>query len=373
MTSSSRRFASKVLHALRLLFSDDPDEIKTLPALRAEVRKLRARVDRFKADSGFARERTKKLRSVAVDSHHLKSVLPLRAAALRDAMDDAAEGREAFSLSRLESYEDAKRAWTAGERPAGIRTATTAGLQWSIPADRGDDHSLSRRIERGWLPFHDIATVRACAVGGVMLDIGANIGTTCIPRVVLGDFDRVYAAEPELENYACLVGNVIDNGLTGRILPDRVAITSWDGAAALQKTDRIGGHRLIAEPGSEERLIEVPCFTIDRWLDRLGVAPSEVTFVKVDTQGWDVEVLKGATSLLAQKHIVWQIEITRMVKRSGATIKEFIDLVSGYFTHAKRLGGEGASDVRPIVELLEELDGSIEENNFTNMLLLNRA
>src|SRR5688572_5971189 len=147
-------------------------------ALREEVRRLRGRLEQSEADSRGARERTRKLRSVAVDAHHLKSVLPLRAAALRGAGDATACQREADLLARTEAYGAAKRAWEAGERPAGVRHAVSAGLEWSIPDDHGDEHSLSRRIERGWLPLHDIAAVRGCAVGGIMLDIGANIGTT---------------------------------------------------------------------------------------------------------------------------------------------------------------------------------------------------
>lgn len=341
--------------------------------LRGEVRKLRDRVNRYKADERHARERNKRLRSLVVDSQHLRSVLPLRAAAIRDANDEASATREADFLAHATEYAAAKQTWANGDRPAGVRAMMSNGLQWSIPADHGDEHSLSGRVERGWLPFHDIAIVRACAVGGVMLDVGANIGTTCIPRVVLGDFDCVYAAEPESENYACLVGNVIDNGVVGRVLPQRVAITSWTGAATLERTDRIGGHHLVAEPRRAQGPVsEVPCFTIDSWLEHLRVSPAAVTFVKVDTQGWDVEVLKGGASLLAHKHVVWQLEITRLLKRSGATLEKFAELLLQHFTHAKKLG-ESSAAVRPIVEVLSELQQLLDENAFINLLLLNRA
>jgi FkbM family methyltransferase len=342
-------------------------------ALREEVRRLRGRLEQSEADSRGARERTRKLRSVAVDAHHLKSVLPLRAAALRGAHDATACQREADLLARTEAYGAAKRAWEAGERPAGVRHAVSAGLEWSIPEDHGDEHSLSRRIERGWLPLHDIAAVRACAVGGIMLDIGANIGTTCIPRVVLGDFDCVYAAEPEPDNYACLVGTVIDNGLTGRVLPDRVAIANWSGAAALEHTDRIGGHRLLGDASHmTTSSVEVACFTVDRWLRRLRVSPEAVTFVKVDTQGWDVDVLKGASSLLRRPHVVWQLEVSRMVKRSGASLRELSDLLLANFSHAKLLSG-GAPALRPVAEVIQEIQRRFDEHRFANILVLNRA
>jgi FkbM family methyltransferase len=373
MTSSSRRLVGRLLSAFRSLRVEQPDETTHLMTLRGEVRTLRARLGRHEAAERHSRQRVRRFRALAVDTQHLKSVLPLRAAAVRDAPDERTAAREADFVTRVKDYDEARRAWTQGERPPAVRAVESDGLRWSIPADLGGDGSLSRRIERGWLPFHDIAVVRSCAVGGVMLDIGANVGTTCIPRVVLGDFDVVYAAEPEAENYACLVGNVLDNGLAGRVLPERIAIGNQDGVASLARTGNIGGHHLVKEPRSEHgQLVPVPCVTIDRWLQRLGVAPAAVTFVKVDTQGWDLEVLKGASTLLALKHVVWQLEITRMVKRSGETLERFAELLREHFTFAKPLGGHSEA-VRPIADVLERLERIVEEDSFVNLLLLNRA
>jgi FkbM family methyltransferase len=373
MTSSPRRFVGRLLSALRSARAEHSNESHHVMSLRGEVRKLRALLGRHEADERHSRERARRFRALAVDTQHLKSVLPLRAVALRDAQDDVTATRETDFSVHANGYAGAKRAWLEGGTRAGLRTAESDGLRWSIPADAGDDRSLSRRIERGWLPFHDIAVVRSCAVGGVMLDIGANVGTTCIPRVVLGDFDVVYAAEPEPENYACLVGNVLDNGLAGRVLPERIAIGNTDGMASLSRTDTIGGHHLVKEPTNRHQsLVAVPCITIDRWLERLGVAPAAVTFVKVDTQGWDLEVLKGASTVLAQKHVVWQLEITRMVKRSGETLEKFAELLRDNFTFAKTLGGD-SGPIRPIAEVLDRIERLGDEDSFVNLLLLNRA
>jgi FkbM family methyltransferase len=372
MTTSARRLVGRLLSALQTSLADDPHAVTEETALRGELRELRARVDEYEAGERTARDRARRLKSTAVDDQHLKLVLPLRAAALRDADDELSRTREAQFVEYANDYAAMKHAWTEGVRPHHVQ-ATSDGLQWSIPSDHGDEHSLSRRIERGWLPLNDIATVRACAVGGVMLDVGANIGTTCIPRVVLGDFDCVYAAEPEPDNYACLVGNVLDNGLTGRVMPERVAIGSSNGTASLELMSRIGAHHLVAEPDlARGPLVEVPCFTIDSWLERLGVSPTAVSFVKVDTQGWDIEVLKGATALLEHKHVVWQLEITRLVKRSGETIQKFAELLNARFTHAKTLGGHSVV-VKPLADVLNRLDRMVEDENFVNLLLLNRA
>src|SRR6186713_2719164 len=114
-----------------------------------------------------------------------------------------------------------------------------------------------------------------------MLDVGANIGTVAIPRMVLGDFERVYAAEPDEANYRCLVGNILSNHLAGLVIPDRVALSNTPGSAHLRKAAGMGGHHLMAKPGKHESEV-VTIVSMDGWLERLKVDPGKVRFVKVD-------------------------------------------------------------------------------------------
>src|SRR5687767_5376084 len=94
------------------------DPRSTRKALRRETDKLRTQLQRVEAKYEHARTRIRKLQSVAVDGHHLKSMLPLRAAALRGWRDDAALHREQHLLLQSDAYGAAKRAWEAGERPS---------------------------------------------------------------------------------------------------------------------------------------------------------------------------------------------------------------------------------------------------------------
>jgi len=324
-------------------------------ALETALDEARTSARHHKALRGSARER-------------LSAVLPICAAAQADrATDEAGELR--FDRYSAE-YVDAARRWRAGSIPGGTRTVTIGGLRWSIPPDPGNTGSLSRRIvEHGWLPLEDIAFVRQFVVGGVMLDVGANVGTTSITRVVLGDFALAYCAEPNAANYQCLVGNVIDNGLRGRILPDRIAIASSEGVARLLSAGTIGGHRLTAKPEGKaaERVTTV---TLDAWLGRLAVPAADVSFVKVDTQGWDVQVLQGAGNLLQRRRAVWQIEVSPgMMKAAGSSIGDLCTIVQAHFTHVVIVGGYAR--LQPIVEVGALLEGELRRRRFTNLLLMN--
>jgi FkbM family methyltransferase len=233
-----------------------------------------------------------------------------------------------------------------------------------------------RLLEKGRLPLEEILETRELAVGDTMIDIGANIGTTAIPRVVLGDFRTVYAVEPDETNYACLVHNVIANGLEGLVLPDRVALGDRTGDLTLRRA-RSGTHHPVVTPSAvaeEERMV-VPCLTLDDWVVRRAVDLHRVTFIKSDTQGWDVKVLAGASGVLAHRHIAWQIEFSpAMLGRAGSTTTEAFSLMAAHFSRFIDLRGDTGVRARPTSELAEALarvgDG---DRRYTNLLLYNTA
>ena len=328
-----------------------------------------------------ARSVSEKLRALRVRGRadesarvkHLEGLLRLRAALPREAPSSEALAREARFAAGSDDYSAAAMAWRRGEYPGGTRRASIAGLQWSLPQDVSDRGSLSYRIlERRRLPLQDIETVRPFATSGIMLDIGANIGTTSIPRVVLGDFTCAYAAEPQDDNYRCLVGNVIENGLTGLVLPDRVAISSFNGTARLRRAAHMGGHQLMGIESRPRDSEEVPCLTLDTWLTGLRVAPEAVRFVKVDTQGWDLHVLQGAADLLQSRQVVWQIEASpSMMKEAGSNVADLCALVQARFTHVKQLGTPGATNFTQSSTIADLLASLSTGRTFADLLLFN--
>lgn len=132
---------------------------------------------------------------------------------------------------------------------------------------------------------------------------------------MLGDFQCVYAAEPEPANYTCLVQNIMANGLTGFILPDRVAIGLASGRVAMELSPSIGAHRLVdgrevsAGPAPPGHVI-VRSLTLDSWIDYLALDRSLIAFIKCDVQGWESNVLAGAPRTLQHRHIAWQLEVS---------------------------------------------------------------
>jgi FkbM family methyltransferase len=353
--------------------------------LRAELEQsrrqrdvLQQRLKRSEAQRDMLRQRLdarrQRARAMQPDEAVLEHVLPLRHAAMLAANHDRRDARESAFAARSASYRDALA--DADRTPAAAERVVLAGLTWWVPVEADDTEGIAHRLgARRRLPLAEILETRELAVGRAMIDIGANVGTTSIPRALLGDFNWVYAIEPDPLNYACLVRNIVSNGVRGLVLPDRVAIGDVNGEMTM-RVRRSGTHHLVtrAEHVSETERMVVPCLTLDDWVDRIGIDLSDVGFIKSDTQGWDARVLTGAERVLARRHIAWQIEFSPpMLDRSGKSVDELFRLLERHFTHFIDLRGKRGARVRGTQELRASLDDIGSDRRYTNLLLYNET
>ena len=343
-------------------------------ALQKRLQKLENERESLRARLEAGRHRA---RAVQPDEVVLEHVLPLRHAAMLAANHDRSRvEREADFTARSASYREAL-ARPDAPLSRNVEQIVLAGLTWWLPAQAGESEGIAQRLAgKRRLPLDEILETRELAVGRAMIDIGANVGTTSIPRALLGDFTYVYAIEPDPANYSCLVRNVVSNGVRGLVLPDRVAIGDTVGDMTLRSM-KSGTHHLVtrASDVSEVERVTVPCLTLDAWVDQMGIDLADVAFVKSDTQGWDARVLAGAPRVLSQKHIAWQIEFSpAMLERSGRSMNEVYELLERHFTNFIDVRSERGAHVRPTSELREALAYvGKDERKYTNVLLYSAA
>ena len=349
-----------------------------------EARRLQRRVAKLEATSKSFRVRSKaehasmkrvlgvrrrRILSPAV----VRGLLPLRARTL--------EARAAAASAALEDTRfqecspDYRLALAAASTPhPELVRAAVQGLVWWVPVQASITGAARERFIAKQLrfPYRNITQTRELSQGLVMLDIGANTGRMSIPRVILGDVTRAYCAEPDPLNYAALVRNVADNGLRGLVMPDLAAIGSTSGVARLQHAKYAGGHRLVADP-TDVPGIDVASWRLDEWVQRLSINPLHVAYVKVDTQGWEVHVLRGASNLLEHHHIAWQLEVSpAMLAAAGTPRSELYDICRDRFSHFidmdKRAEEPRARPTLDLEQALGYLDGKDAQ---TDILLFN--
>ena len=127
-----------------------------------------------------------------------------------------------------------------------------------------------------------------------VLDIGANIGYTAsvLARAINGH-RKVFAFEPEPFNFRLLERAAARPAVSGRIVPKQCAVGAEDGSVDLWLNPRHhADHRVITDQFRNEQpkaSVKVPLISIDRFLD----GNTEVSFVKIDVQGYELPVCQG--------------------------------------------------------------------------------
>lgn len=133
--------------------------------------------------------------------------------------------------------------------------------------------------------------------GDVVLDVGANIGTFTIPFAQrVGPAGAVIAFEPQRLPFLCLCANIVMNSLGQWASPNKFAIGHQSNTTVdvplinpNAPNNNIGGVRL----GQHCKVTEqVPIEAIDN----IGI--QKVDFIKIDVEGMEIDVLRGAVQLL---------------------------------------------------------------------------
>jgi len=131
-----------------------------------------------------------------------------------------------------------------------------------------------------------------------ILDIGAWVGTW---SMAMNKFcGRVIAFEPDSLHYQCLVKNVTDDVETHKL-----AVGSEEKLISLSEDNFTQSKRIVGE-GS------IPMITID------NMKLDDVDLIKIDVEGYEMEVLKGAKKTLENVQYL-MIELNNNTKKYGSS------------------------------------------------------
>lgn len=154
---------------------------------------------------------------------------------------------------------------------------------------------------KGSFESAEIDAIVACAApGSCVADVGANVGLFSIALAAkVAPEGKVFAFEPLPANAERLRRNCQSNGIS-TVIVYQLALAERDGVIALRLgTDPAYGSTVAVRPekASGETLI-VPCRTLDGvWRD---AGRPRMSAVKIDVEGAELGVLKGARDLLAE-------------------------------------------------------------------------
>jgi FkbM family methyltransferase len=163
--------------------------------------------------------------------------------------------------------------------------------------------------------------------GGIVLDVGANIGAHTIPMArMVGEAGRVVAIEPQRIIHQMLCANVALNALTN-------VSAIWAGAGQESGTMRVPPINYAAEEnfggvslanGEQGEIVQI------LRLDSLQLPACH--FIKIDVEGMEAEVIAGARRLLERWRPILYVENDREDK-SKHLVSELLSLKYRLYWH----------------------------------------
>lgn len=147
----------------------------------------------------------------------------------------------------------------------------------------------------------------------IVLDLGANIGYyTLLMANLVGSDGFVYAVEPAIENYELLKQNVALNNFQGRVETFQMGISNKKGVEKLYLSEYSNMHSFISNVEfSRKQYVNIDVVDLYSFLKD----KPEVSLIRMDVEGYEVEILEGLQRAIEEKifsgKIIFEVHMGR--------------------------------------------------------------
>lgn len=202
--------------------------------------------------------------------------------------------------------------------------------------DQIEDY-IKKDLRKGqsWEPHLTSLIKKYVKPGSVAVDVGAHIGTHTLElSKAVGEQGKVYAFEPQSKIFRELVMNMELNRAKN-VEFFRVALASSSGRVELGHLDPTNeGGAMVGVPGTGQYVTQLPLDAIDL---------TNVSLIKIDVEGLELDVLKGALNTIRKNRPVLLIEILggllpeKGTDKEKQELSERIQFIEGLGYRVKRL------------------------------------
>jgi FkbM family methyltransferase len=170
--------------------------------------------------------------------------------------------------------------------------------------------------------------------GMVFVDVGANQGIyTLLAAKRVGQEGKVFSFEPVPSQIAKLKRNIKINGFKN-VVTEQLALGANPGKGkmhiCIDGDEALSSLREPAEDAtSPKEIVEVKIDTLDDYVKKSK--NSSINFIKIDVEGGELEVLKGASDVLKNMRPVILCEVQdKRTEQWGYKASEICNLLKGY-------------------------------------------
>ena len=144
-----------------------------------------------------------------------------------------------------------------------------------------------------------------------IFDVGGNFGQTALRFAAAFPHATILTFEPVPESFTRLVHSTRKNK---RVKPFNAALGDTSGTIKLNVTPNPGSNTLLHNPTTIES-INVSIDTIDAVAAANGV--TTIDLLKIDVEGYELQVLRGASKLLARQKIRYIFDLHKLLEHAG--------------------------------------------------------
>ena len=177
-----------------------------------------------------------------------------------------------------------------------------------------------------------------------IVDAGANIGFLSMNFAKLCPQGRIYSFEPDSENFDYLQRNKNNNHFTNIYL-FKTALGEQTGRAELYKMydNNPGANRILSnKPGQNIASETIEISVLDDFYKKGTI--QKVDLLKIDVEGFEPFVLRGAREIIQRFRPVLFIELAEVnLRQQGYTARQLIELVESFHYNV-----EDARTMQPI-------------------------
>lgn len=235
-----------------------------------------------------------------------KSISELQLRALYELLPDVIlKGFYAARFSKMLQY---YRETLHPKGVADIRSTYQAGL--SVEVNLGDRLGCDIYYDYFQERLEHALFMALVSPSDIVVDIGANYGMYALSAGKrLGEHGRVLAFEPDIRSVRLLERNIQQNKLTSKIACVQVCLGGEDAETEFYATSESSFSGLYNNSRSDVlETLRIPIRTLDSQLREAGI--DCIDLIKIDVEGAEPEVLRGAVDVLARCDVMLMLEVS---------------------------------------------------------------
>ena len=175
----------------------------------------------------------------------------------------------------------------------------------------------------GLYEYSDMAFVLdLLRAGDCFVDVGANVGSyTVLAGVACGA--EVHAFEPNEDACDVLFANIRANRAENNVKVYPMVVGDSDGELEFTCDQDATNHVVTSTPLRLESTVRTPAVRLDSVLGEV-----DPTVLKIDVEGWELPVLRGAGDLLGKASLLaCLVEINRSLERYGFQQSDVVEVL----------------------------------------------